>query len=73
MYTLTADWLYLNKINLFSGLLNDKSKKLWIERFPKENIKTIEIAENYYMLDRSDIDLNYLYKKNNIVKNKKSR
>lgn len=73
MYTLTADWLYLNKMNLFSGLLNDKSKKLWIEKFPKENIKIIETSENHYTLDRSDIDLNYLYRKNNIVKNKKSR
>lgn len=73
MYTLTADWLSLNKINLFSGSLNGKSKKLWTEKFPKENIKTIGIAENYYMLDRSDIDLTYLYIKNNKIKNKKSR
>jgi hypothetical protein len=62
MYTLMADWMALNNLNLYKGGTNELSTPLWEKAMKKNpNIKIVE-KDNRVYIDHSKKDLSYLFK-----------
>lgn len=69
MYKLTADWLALNKMNLQTGLLNEKSLSLW-NKMIQSNQNINQLSEKKFSFDTTNTDLTYLNYKDNSLKKK---